>query len=399
MKKIFVILLALALVVTLVASTVSCAAPAQPTQTPAPTVKEIIFGLVTPLSGDAAPWGVLQKNCFETTFDEINAKGFTVSGQTYKWKMVSYDSRYESSEAVSAVTKLVADNVKYMSILGGSVNVACQGVTKPANVLVWGWAALGKQGLNEYTFQNQMEGEINSGAYPWLMKKYGVKNILMLFPNDETGKSYAEFSKFIADSIGLKTTTEFYERGTKDFYPILTRILANKPDCIDYGPTSPDTVPLITKQLYELGYKGIQWCSNSADPKLLMETAGAAASEGILIPLVAVKESPEKAAYKKEYVAKFGEAAWWDIGYLLHHGPWAITQAMEETQSLDPSVISGYLPTMTMKNHIWQPSQPVWAGKKYYGFDHIVLLPCPVSVMQNGNPVLLDELAFEKGAF
>src|SRR5215470_20140708 len=86
--------------------------------------QEVIkFGVSTPLSGPAAPWGIPHKNATELIFDEINAQGgLDLGGKKYKLEVVAYDHKYVIAEGVATVNRLIAkDGVKYISILGGAV--------------------------------------------------------------------------------------------------------------------------------------------------------------------------------------------------------------------------------------------------------------------------------------
>ena len=50
----------------------------------------IKFGVSTPLSGPAAPWGIPHKQAMELVFDEINEKGgLEVGGKKYKLEVVA----------------------------------------------------------------------------------------------------------------------------------------------------------------------------------------------------------------------------------------------------------------------------------------------------------------------
>src|SRR5437879_10509985 len=83
----------------------------------------IKFGISTPLSGPAAPWGIPHKQATELVFDEINSQGgLEVGGKKYRLEVVAYDHKYVIAEGVATVNRLIAkDGVKYVSILGGAV--------------------------------------------------------------------------------------------------------------------------------------------------------------------------------------------------------------------------------------------------------------------------------------
>ena len=97
----------------------------------------IKFGVSTPLSGPAAPWGIPHKNATELIFDEINGQGgLDVGGKKYKLQVVAYDHKYVIAEGVATVNRLIAkDGVKYLSILGGSVVKAAEETVNEGRVL------------------------------------------------------------------------------------------------------------------------------------------------------------------------------------------------------------------------------------------------------------------------
>src|SRR2546422_1047405 len=82
----------------------------------------IKFGVATPLSGPAAPWGIPHKGATELIFDEINSQGgLEVGGKKYKLEVIAYDHKYVIAEGVATVNRLIAkDGVKGLSILEGT---------------------------------------------------------------------------------------------------------------------------------------------------------------------------------------------------------------------------------------------------------------------------------------
>ena len=97
----------------------------------------IKFGVSTPLSGPAAPWGIPHKNATELIFEEINsAGGLEVGGKKYTLEVVAYDQDDVIAEGVATVNRLIAkDGVKYISVLGGSVVKAAEETVNEGRVL------------------------------------------------------------------------------------------------------------------------------------------------------------------------------------------------------------------------------------------------------------------------
>src|SRR2546428_4871348 len=90
---------------------------------PAGAADVIKFGISTPLSGPAAPWGIPHKQATELVFDEINSQGgLEVGGKKYRLEVVTYDHKYVLAEGRATVNLLIRkDGVKYLFILGGAV--------------------------------------------------------------------------------------------------------------------------------------------------------------------------------------------------------------------------------------------------------------------------------------
>ena len=97
----------------------------------------IKFGISTPLSGPAAPWGLPHKNATELVFEEINAQGgVEVAGKKYRLEVVTYDHKYVIAEGVATVNRLISkDGIKYISILGGAVVKANEEAVNESGVL------------------------------------------------------------------------------------------------------------------------------------------------------------------------------------------------------------------------------------------------------------------------
>src|SRR5437773_10933233 len=97
----------------------------------------IKFGVSTPLSGPAAPWGIPHKGATELIFDEINSQGgLEVGGKKYKLEVVAYDHTYVIAEGAATVNRLIAKNsVKIISILGGTVVKAEDEIVHDSRVL------------------------------------------------------------------------------------------------------------------------------------------------------------------------------------------------------------------------------------------------------------------------
>src|SRR5205807_2614260 len=199
--------------------------------------KTLTIGVLGPLSGGAASYGVELVRGAEMKADEINkAGGLKVGGDVYKIKLVSYDHKALAADAATAANKLVfQDKVKY--IIGNAVVKALKGLG----------------------------------------------------------------FEVVAD--------EYYERGTKDFYPILTKLLASKPDMLDVAAAPAGEGGLILKQARELGFKGAKGWTAGTNPFTIIGVAGKEAAEGVW--------SPTNINVKSDFISEIRDGKVVDIAQVL----------------------------------------------------------------------------------
>ncbi len=105
--------------------------------------KTLTIGLLGPLSGGAASYGVELMRGAELRVEEINkGGGLKVGADAYRIKLVSYDHKAQAADTATATNKLIfQDKVKY--IIGNAVGATCnaaQTITEPNKVMfafVW----------------------------------------------------------------------------------------------------------------------------------------------------------------------------------------------------------------------------------------------------------------------
>ncbi|MFH1623526.1 MAG: ABC transporter substrate-binding protein, partial [Pseudomonadota bacterium] len=306
--------------------------------------KFLELGAALCMSGPAAAWGIEMDRCLKLAADEINAAGgFVAGGQRYHWKIITYDTAYVPSKAVDAVTKLVEkEKVKFMSVIGAGLQAAVQPIYEPAGVLniCAGRSAAYFMGKDHpLTFASYTSiGPVNLVTYPHFRDKLRVKTVALINPDDAYGRDSSKDSRKAAEFLGLKVVVEeFYERGTSDFYPLLTRVMATKPDMIDTGVGPVSSNALLVKQAYELGYKGVHYIGNPGSPEVAIKIAGAKTLEGAYMPDMPLAQTPEQLAFQKKVIAKYGEAGWSSMMFDFYADYlWPLTKAIEAADSIDP---------------------------------------------------------------
>src|SRR5438132_11070615 len=90
--------------------------------------KTLTIGVLGPLSGGAASYGVELVRAAEIRTDEINkAGGLKVGGDVYKIKLITYDQKASAADDATAANKeFFQEKVKYY--IGDEVGAPCQAV-------------------------------------------------------------------------------------------------------------------------------------------------------------------------------------------------------------------------------------------------------------------------------
>jgi branched-chain amino acid transport system substrate-binding protein len=363
--------------------------------------KTMKIGTTLPLSGPAAGWGLGLSRMNDFFAEDVNkAGGLKIGNDVYKIQTIAYDNKASPSEAAANATKLVSqDKIQYL--IGGVVaatGMAELPVTEPAKVVVtslwWGKGILGPD--KPFSFRQTIsQNEIAPAMYTWIAKNNPkIKTMAQINPNDTSGWDTAAAVRDAAKANGIQVVAEeFFERGTKDMYPFLTRILAKKPDLIDVAVTAPGDGAVIVKQLFELGYKGAKAWTCGTNPIQIIQLSGTEAAEGLWFAygqdLEGPKSSPETRALAKRYMAKFNEplAPHHVTSYAMLE---IFTQAMVKAGTMDTTAVT----KMVEKTHKFNTSFGpfVLVGKQKYGIDRQFVHRMMLAQARSGKAVEIDWL-------
>ena len=352
-------------------------------------------GVLGPMSGPAAQWGIELSRGAEIKAEEINAGGgLKVGAQTYKVEVVPYDHKGIAAEAITATNKLVSqDKVQY--IVGnaiGATTSAAQTITEPAKV-VFTFISYGPKALGPtlpFSFRTDLSDvEVVEPFYRWLKEQRPtIKRVAFFNPNDQSGKGAGARMVAAAKSLGLTVVAdEYYEREAKDFYPVITRVLAGKPDFIDVGSSAPGSAGLIFKQLHEMGFRGGKGWISGVNPEAVVKIAGREATEGTLSPwslsLAGPDATPAARGFAAKYQKKHGETPGSSAvaNYIALD---VITRAIQAAGSTDTEKVVQQM-TSGKYESLWGPL--VVGGKDTYGINRQFLRPITISEIRDGRAV------------
>ena len=267
------------------------------------------IGVIAPLTGGGAPWGLAAAEAPKILAAEINANGgLEVAGKKYRIEVIAYDDQYKASDSIAAYNRLIRqDGVKYMIVHTSPAAVALKQTIEDDKVVVLTGAYASKafdaNTKNMFRIYSTAEDYLPT-LIPWIKKNYKERRVFIVNPNDETGFVQVELSEKIFKQNGFELIgSDLYERTQKDFQPMFTKIIGMKPEIIDLGSTPPATAGLMVRQAREIGFKGLFIKTAGAGPKEIVAGAGKEAAEGVISVLFVDPANPGylriAAAYKK----------------------------------------------------------------------------------------------------
>jgi branched-chain amino acid transport system substrate-binding protein len=230
------------------------------------------------------------------------------------------------------------------------------------------------------------------------MKLYPeTKSIVVFNPDNEMGHMTADLNRILAKASGIELLDIVYvPEGTKDFYPMLTKVMALKPDAINASRTPPGDFALIQKQAYELGYKGVFIADHGSDTTMVLNVAGPEAAEGLVqsgtADYIGFAFTPQMREMGQRYLDKYGTQDAWSLEY--YNDVLYIKQGTEAAGSVDTTkVVEAWRnPEFTMEGLYGTVS---WVGKEFYGVNSILSTPLPINQIKNGKEVVVTTVSWQ----
>jgi len=356
---------------------------------PAAAEETLKIGSIWGLSGPFSQLGVVCRDGAALAEDWINTKGgVSVQGKKYKIQLIVEDNKNSAAGSVSAATKLIfKDKVKFTTGMNIPFQIeAAETVTEQAKVILSTGKAANLIPKNRFSFSSTQGFTAPiPNLYDFLKATYPDAKTVSFMVNDEAGaKITGEVSRNIATAHGYKLQdTNLVQWGAKDLYPTWTKILKDKPDAVDIGISTPDDLAAKARQGREVGYKGPMLTCNTGDPEVFIHLIGKDATDFIFAGYVpTAPDTPEMVKtivklWDQKYKKPFSLDAVDGFSSV-----WALVQAIEKAQSLDPEAVANAWEKMT------SIETPTGVGKmggmKAFGINHMVFGPAPVTLLKNG---------------
>ena len=207
--------------------------------------------------------------------------------------------------------------------------------------------------------------------------------------NDAVGQSVLPPLAATYKANGFEVWTEMYDRGAKEFTPLLTRMIAQNVDVFDLNSNAPGEAGLLVKQARAAGYKGLIWQVGGPSVEEIISVAGPRA-EGFLSLDVFDFSTPQGKQFEQTYRKKWSGVinaqtpAWYSAAKDLFE---SIRRAgTTDTDKVRDALehLGGY------DTGLYGPV--VWGGKAEYGVNHQMLLPFWIVEVKGGKEVVIEKV-------
>ena len=242
------------------------------------------IGFFAPLTGFAAADGASAKHAVEIGVKQINDTG-GINGK--KVKLVVYDDRVDSKEAVAIARRLIEKD-KVVAVVSGSYSgptrVTAPIFQKAGIPMVAGYAVhrdITRAG--DFIFRNGFLGEVEGAAAAEIaVKKLKAKRIAVLTMDNDFGRALsAGFVKHAEESGAQIVSHQVYSLKEEDYTPFLTKVKKVDPDVV-FTSGYYKQAGLICRQAKDLGLKVQILGEEGFDSPKFLEIAGESA-EGVII--------------------------------------------------------------------------------------------------------------------
>jgi len=371
-----------------------------------PIGETINVGFLCALSGPDAGWGLPGVTGNTIWIDAVNKTGgLLVGGVRYPLKMYEFDDEAIASKALQGARELVLEHdVKFISAIGGDAAKATAPFLTEHKVI---YASLVPTDCDPNRPYVVAGGDITPQC-----NMFNALIAKMNLPSEEEmgrplryalttqdcimSRQVGAWEIGAAKAMGFEIVyEEFFGVETTDFAPIVTAVMASKPDVISLCEAWPEYQTMLWEQLYLQGYEGVvvqnyaDWETNLT--KIPAEYA--AAQKGIdSFPLMDDPwwgETSWQKSFTNVWNARYGPGAREDVkrrmtgidwDHMIWLIPWCIGAqiAGKETPGEWPSndaVLEALraqesFPTILGPGHM--------SGKEMFGIDNMIEEPVPM---------------------
>src|SRR5574341_242222 len=214
----------------------------------------INVGFIGPLTGDAAVFGIAERNIIKLAVEEINYAG-GINGRLLQ--VIYEDGKCTEKDAVTAAHKLIElDSVPIIIAFCSAETIPVIPLTEPDKIILFTSSTNPKVSeMGEYVFRNSYSdtdtARIAAETISKESKKVGIIYELTTYPAGLKDAFVKEF-----EALGGKVYAEGFPQNEHDVRTQVTKLIAKNLSAIFINPDTPSAGLSVLKQLNELKFNG-----------------------------------------------------------------------------------------------------------------------------------------------
>ena len=379
-------------------------------QSSEPEGETINIGFLAALSGPDAGWGLPGLTGNQIFIDRVNAEGgLLVGGKRHPLKMFAFDDEAVGSKALQGAKQLVLENdVKFISAIGGNPADATHPfLTKKAVI----YASLISTDIKPDRPYLIAGGDVTP-RIDMLRPFYhrfinpSLQRWAVVSQDDTIGLTSQawEVGSALADGWDV-VYDEHYAIETTDFAPVVTAILATKPDVVSLNLSYPTFVVQIIEQLHLQGFTGII-SANYLDTESILQKVPVEYLEGATDSFPLFDDpwwgTPSwQHDFITEWLARYGPGAPDDVhreitgidwDHVITFMVWA--EGAQIAGTFEPDAVLEALRAQASFPTILGPAK--MGGKDMWGIDNMISPPIPINETRSGIKRIQAQLRFEQ---
>jgi len=358
----------------------------------------INIGFLAALTGPDAAWGKPGITGNQLFIDVINGQGgLLVGGVRYPLKMHVFDDQSSAELAQKGATYLVEKHqVKFVSGIGGASADATQPYLTEQKVIYASLIATDIRPERPYLLAGGDVTPRIDMLRPWYHRNKNptLKKWAVLSQNDPIGRVCQAWEVGAAVAEGWDVVyDQHFDINTEDFAPIVSQVLATKPDVVSLNLSWPEFVSDIVEQLYLQGFQG-EISANYMDVEANLKRVPLTFHEGAVDSFPLFNDpfwggSSKQEDFYQRWLAKYGAGAPedvkrqitgidWDHSIMLQI--WAFGAQL--ASSFDPDLIIKALRNQKQFPTLLGPAR--MSGMEMWGINNMVSPPVPITETRNG---------------
>ncbi|MCP4625786.1 MAG: ABC transporter substrate-binding protein [bacterium] len=363
--------------------------------------KKLKIGFLAPLTGEVAGWGLPGLYGCEIWGEWVNAAGgIKIGSDNYMVEFVSYDNEYLPDKALQGAKKLaMEEDVKFVMMLGGSTWPGVQKFFTRKKMLT---STLLPSDLNPESPYHLAPCEVhpiyNVTGVEWLAENFPkLKRAVICAQDDDLGIPSVATYRAAFEVSGIEVVGEnIFDIATTDFAPIVTSLLAKKPEIVCFDTAWPDYVNLICEQLYQQGYKGKMISCTLDNYPAILEKTSKEFLEGFIYQFPdfddpALNQPNISFKNPNKFFQQFNKkhpASWTAVSYEYASIMDLWVAGAQKAGSVEPMAVYKAMKSMPTLPHIFGPAE--WWGEELWGMNNALVGNWPVVTIQNGRGRIVE---------